>query len=218
MRINKFVAAASGLSRRAADQAIQNGRITFNQRSANLGDNVQPGDSVSLDGQTLSLPTQGLTLMLNKPLGYVCSRQGQGSKTIYDLLPAKYHQLKPAGRLDKDSSGLLILTNDGDLAQQLTHPRYAKTKTYHVTLKQPLQPLHQQIISDRGISLEDGPSRLGLQKLGDAQHWQVDMQEGRNRQIRRSFAALGYRVVNLKRLAFGPYKLGDLSEGHYKEL
>ncbi|MEK7152847.1 MAG: pseudouridine synthase, partial [Patescibacteria group bacterium] len=155
------------------------------------------------------------------PAGYVVSREGQSSKTIYDLLPAELKHLKPIGRLDKDSSGLLLLTNDGILAHQLTHPRFQKVKVYELALDQPLQPLHRQMIHDIGIQLEDGPSKLILERLqeGNEKRWRVTMREGRNRQIRRTFAALGYRVIRLRRTHFGSYTLpADTLPGHYTTL
>jgi len=210
MRINKFVAQSTGISRRAVDDAIRQGRVQLNASSAALGDEVLASDKVTLDGHAI-IPAAKLTILLNKPRGYVTSRNGQGTKTIYDLLPSDYHTLKPVGRLDKDSSGLILLTNDGDLANQLTHPKYSKTKIYEVELDKPLEPLHQQIITDHGIELEDGKSKLSLQKLDSAVSWQVTMTEGRNRQIRRTFEALNYRVVKLQRVTFGPYQLSQLS-------
>ncbi|HEY5152600.1 MAG TPA: pseudouridine synthase [Candidatus Saccharimonadales bacterium] len=212
MRINKFVARATGLSRRAADAAIQNGRVTINQRTAALGDNIDDGDTVNLDGQPI-IAAGSRTVMLNKPAGYVCSRDGQGGRTIYELLPLEYHRLKPVGRLDKDSSGLLLLTDDGDLANRLAHPRYAKAKVYEISLGQPLAPNDRSRL-DKGISVEDYVSRLQLKPLG-SQSWQVTMSQGRNRQIRRTFAALGYDVKALHRTAFGPYQLSDLPLGQY---
>lgn len=211
MRLNKYVAQATGLSRRAADAAISQGRVRINSRQASLGDSINPDDQVSLDGNTL-VPATKSTLMLNKPAGYVCSRKGQGAKTIYDLLPDEFHTLKPVGRLDKDSSGLLLLTNDGELANQLTHPRYSKTKVYEIQLDKPLAPLHQQMITDHGVQLDDGPGKLSLQKGESPRHWQVTMSEGRNRQIRRTFAALGYHVTKLHRTQFGTYKLSQLAQ------
>lgn len=217
MRINKFVAQATGLSRRAADAAVADKRVTINGQIAAIGAEVQDADVVTLDSQRITPAVKSLTILLNKPAGYVCSRNGQGSQTIYDLLPPEYQQLKPVGRLDKDSSGLLLLTNDGDLANQLTHPRYGKTKVYEITLDKPLEPLHQQMINDHGVQLEDGPSQLQLQKLSDdALNWQVTMREGRNRQIRRTFAALGYTVVKLHRTVFGDYQLNNLQLGKLK--
>jgi 23S rRNA pseudouridine2605 synthase len=216
MRINKFVAQATGLSRRAADRAIQDNRVTINQQPASVGDNINDEDVVQLDGQTITPASNELTIMLNKPVGYVCSREGQGSQTVYDLLPAEYHQLKPVGRLDKDSSGLLLLTNNGDLANQLTHPSYAKPKVYEITLDKPLAPNDKARI-DQGVQIDNYLSRLQLVPA-DNQVWQVTMSQGRNRQIRRTFAALGYTVRTLHRTGFGPYSLANLQPGKYLSL
>lgn len=161
-----------------------------------------------------------MTIMLNKPSGYVSSREGQGSRTVYDLLPAELHTLKTVGRLDKDSSGLLLLTSDGTLAHELTHPSFQKVKAYEVTLDKPLQPLHRQMISDHGITLEDGVSKLELERLhdGDECKWIVRMHEGRNRQIRRTFESLGYNLPRLHRTHFGKYMLGGLKLGSYTQI
>ena len=136
---------------------------------------------------------------------------------MYSLLPEKYHNLKPVGRLDKDSSGLLLLTDDGDFAYNMTHPKFYKVKTYEVSLDTDLQPLHQQMISDFGIELEDGPSKLSLEKRDTAKDWLVTMHEGRNRQIRRTFSSLGYSVTALHRISFGTYTLENLKPGDFKE-
>jgi 23S rRNA pseudouridine2605 synthase len=217
MRINKFTALATGMSRRAADAAIAGGRVAVNGRPAVVGQEVSTDSSVTLDGRAITPVVKTLTLILDKPVGYVVSRNGQGSKTVYDLLPPEYHDLKPVGRLDKDSSGLLLLTNDGTLANELTHPRYAKTKIYEIALDKPLAALHQQMISDRGIELEDGTSKLQLEKLSDeAKRWKVTMQEGRNRQIRRTFSALGYTVTKLRRTRFGSYELHGMRPGEFR--
>lgn len=217
MRINKFVALATGMSRRAADAAIEQGRVLVDGRQPSPGQDVSAVDSVTLDGSAITTDVKIQTIMLNKPAGYVCSRDGQGSKTIYDLLPTELHRLKPVGRLDKDSSGLLLLTNDGELAHNLTHPSRQKQKVYLVNLNPPLQPLHRQMISDHGVQLDDGPSTFELerQQEGDETRWVVRMYEGRNRQIRRTFAALGYTVTRLHRTHFGPYQLADLASGSF---
>jgi len=218
MRINKYVALATGMSRRAADMAIDEHRVEVNGAAAATGYDVQTADTVLLDGKPIVATANLLTIRLHKPVGYVCSRNGQGSQTIYDLLPREYHHLKPVGRLDKASSGLLLLTNDGQLAQQLTHPSHRKTKIYEVTLDQPLQPLHRQMINDHGVLLEDGVSKLALarQHDNDETRWVVTMHEGRNRQIRRTFASLGYTVTQLHRTQFGNYTLGNLAAGDYQ--
>jgi len=222
MRLNKYIASSSTLSRRAADAAIDQGRVTVDGQTAVKGTEVDLTSQVKLDGKPLTPRRSSITIMLNKPPGYVCSRDGQGSRTIYDLLPVEYHHLKPVGRLDKDSSGLLLMTDDGELANRLTHPRYAKTKIYQVSLDKPLQPLHRQMISDYGITLEDGISRFQVTPLSEssgAKHsYEVTMQEGRNRQIRRTFAALGYTVTRLHRTHFGSYALGNLQAGNIKTI
>jgi 23S rRNA pseudouridine2605 synthase len=209
MRINKFVAASTGMSRRAADTAITEGRVLVNGQKPGLGDNISDTDRVTIDSRTISMPVKTITIMMNKPVGYVVSRNGQGSPTIYSILPLQYHKLKPVGRLDKASSGLLLLTNDGDLANDLTHPSRQKTKVYEISLNMPLQPLHRQLISDHGIELEDGNSKLQLERCeeGNDKDWTVTMHEGRNRQIRRTFGSLGYDVLKLHRIQFGEYTL-----------
>jgi 23S rRNA pseudouridine2605 synthase len=216
MRINKYVALCTGMSRRAADTAIDNGRVVVNGQKPINGYSIQETDAVTVDGQVIRPPTKN-TIMINKPVGYVCSRDGQGSNTIYDILPADLHNLKPVGRLDKNSSGLLLLTNDGDLANQLTHPRYVKQKIYQIQLDKPLQPDHRQQIQQSGVMLDDGLSKLKLDPLNGAS-WQVTMTEGRNRQIRRSFETLGYTVTKLHRTQFASYALDDLAKGEYKTI
>lgn len=216
-RLNKHLAHATGISRREADALIEQGRVSINGRPAEIGQRVNDADLLSVDGRPVSAAAHSYTyLMLNKPTNYVCSRRAQGdSPTIYELLDQPYHALKPVGRLDRDSSGLLLLTDDGDFAHRMTHPSFHKNKTYEVTLSADLQPLHRQMISDIGIDLEDGKSELQLERLrdGDDKSWRVIMHEGRNRQIRRTFLALGYTVTRLHRTHFGPYELADLTPG-----
>lgn len=214
-RLNKYLALHKGLSRRQADELIAKGKVTINGRQAIIGSRVTEGDKVAADGKPISSDTALRYIMLHKPVGYVCSRRAQGDNpTIYSLLPTELHSLKPVGRLDKDSSGLILLTNDGDFALQMTHPRYHKVKRYEVTLDRTLEPLHQQMINDFGVELEDGKSKLTLGKLSDDhKNWMVIMSEGRNRQIRRTFAALGYTVIRLHRIDFGNYTLGSLTAG-----
>jgi len=217
MRINKWIATASTLSRRAADTAIANGRVWVNGKPAQTGQEVTDADTILLDSQPLQASHATQTILFNKPIGYVVSRDGQGSQTIYDLLPQELQSLNPVGRLDKDSSGLILLTNDGQLAQTLTHPKYEKIKVYEIRLGRALQSPHRQMI-EQGIQLSDGPSNLILERLhgSDDRSWRIRMHEGRNRQIRRTFAALGYNITVLHRTAFGPYKLGTIQPGSYQ--
>ena len=218
-RLNKYLALQLGISRREADDLIAGGKVMVNGAPAAMGSRAMGTDAVTVNGKPVIGGTASLCIALNKPAGYVCSRRPQGdTPTIYTLLPKEYYALKPVGRLDKDSSGLILLTNDGDFAHRMTHPSFHKTKTYEVTLHRPLEPLHQQMISDYGIDLPDGKSRFQLMRLHDGNNfeWQVSMHEGRNRQIRRTFAALGYEVTALHRTQFGNYSLGDMKEGEHR--
>lgn len=220
MRLNKFLAEQLGISRREADDAIAAGRVTVGKKVARLGTRIEEADEVRYAGK-LVMPTNKRTyLALNKPAGYVCSRRRQGeAPTIYELLPGKYQRLKTVGRLDKDSSGLILLTDDGDFAFRMTHPKFVKTKVYEVELDHALEPLHQQMICDFGVMLKDGGSKLGLEKMSEnRKKWRVTMNEGRNRQIRRTFGALGYTVVGLKRMVFGNYRLDGLEIGEWVEV
>lgn len=220
-RLNKYLALQLGVSRRQADDLIEKGVVRINGDIVGLGARIKENDIISVDNKVLSNKASYIYLAMNKPIGYVCSRRQQGDNpTIYDLLPQKYHQLKPVGRLDKDSSGLILLTNDGDFAYQMTHPSFYKVKVYNVTLDRDLEPLHQQMISDYGISLDDGPSKLVLERQNDTDRktWIVTMHEGRNRQIRRTFAALGYTVTKLHRTNFGNYSLDDIKPGEFTEI
>ncbi len=221
-RLNKFIARATGLSRRQADQVISERRVKVNGQVARIGQPVSTSDTIQLDGTELRLPAKRTLLLLNKPVAYVCSRRAQAAnvQTIYQLLPPEYQALKTVGRLDKDSSGLILLTDDGDLAQLLTHPRHAKQKQYQVQLDRPLSLVHQQMINDFGLELADGLSRLALSQLSpDRTYWQVTMSEGRNRQIRRTFSALGYQTIRLHRTEFGDYDLpDDLPAGKWRQI
>src|SRR5664279_2346173 len=212
-RLNKHLALELGVSRREADNLIDGGHIKIGNSIGTLGARFRDGDNIFVDDVLLSKNTQYQYIALNKPLNYVCSRLQQGdSPTIYDLLPDDYRKFKPVGRLDRKSSGLILLSNDGDFAYRMTHPKFVKTKIYECYVDPGLEPLHQQMISDYGVHLEDGPSKLSLERVveGNNNKWIVTMHEGRNRQIRRTFGSLGYDVVRLHRTNFGNYSLGDM--------
>lgn len=217
-RLNKYLALQLGISRREADDLIAAGHVTVDGHIATLGGRLESTSTVLVKGKPLDGHVSFAYLMLHKPIGYVSSRRQQGDvPTLYSLIPKAFHHLKPVGRLDQQSSGLILLTNDGDFAYQMTHPKFYKTKQYEVSLDKPLEPLHQQIISDHGIQLEDGPSKLILERQDDSRrNWTITMHEGRNRQIRRTFMALGYTVTTLHRTKFGPYSLDGLQEGKHK--
>lgn len=218
-RLNKYLALQLGISRREADNAIERGAVTINGQTAILGARLATGDTVEYNNKPLKSGVGFVYIVLNKPANYVCSRKQQGeSPTIYELLPKEYHTLKPVGRLDRNSSGLILLTNDGDFAYQMTHPKFHKVKIYKAHLDHDLEPLHQQMISDYGIQLEDGTSQLQLERLSEENRrdWRITMSEGRNRQIRRTFASLGYDVDKLHRTDFGGYHIGELKLGEHQ--
>ena len=252
LRLNKFLAERLGVSRREADELIASNKITVDGKTATLGTRIDKTNKVCYNKKIVPFNTEFSYLVFHKPVGYVCSRRAQGTApTIYELLPQKFHKLKSVGRLDKDSSGLILLTNDGDFAFQMTHPKFRKTKVYEVELDKPLEPIHQQMISDFGVMLDDGPSQFkvignpsarkasfeGGPEPGKARssattpvatgvvdaprkrsflaEYTVILTEGRNRQIRRTFAALGYKVTKLHRVSFGKYELNDLKPGKY---
>ena len=218
-RLNKYLALQLGISRREADEYIENHDVSVNGKVAILGAQVTEHDTVIVKDRVIQQQATLDYIALNKPVGYVCSRKKQGDNpTIYAILPEKYHHLKPVGRLDKNSSGLLLLTNDGDFAFQMTHPQFYKIKTYGVHLDHDLEPLHQQMISDHGVTLDDGISKFELEKIVDDRRdmWRITMHEGRNRQIRRTFDALGYTVTALHRTDFGSYHIGNLQPGAFE--
>lgn len=220
-RLNKYLAHAMGISRREADSLIEKGGVRVDDSVAVLGTHLTASSKVSVDGKPVTKQDDYQYVAFHKPVGYVCSRKAQGDNpTIYSLLPQALHDLKPVGRLDKDSSGILLLTNDGDFAHHMTHPSFYKTKTYHVSLDRELEPLHQQMISDYGITLEDGRSQFVLERQSEdnRRDWIITMHEGRNRQIRRTFAALGYSTKKLHRVQFGAYSLDSLSSGETRPI
>lgn len=218
MRLNKFLAENTQLSRRSADTAIENGRVKINGAVASLGQTVEPNDTVSLDGLTVESEEnkKTITVLLNKPVGYVCSKNGQGSKTVYDLLPETYKQLNIAGRLDKDSSGLVVLTNDGTLLNELTHPSSKKEKVYRITTNHNLSDdeLSQLI---KGVNIRDErPSKFkSIHEIGKNKY-EVTIEEGRNRQIRRALEAVNKKVLILHRISIGTYNLDNIEIGKYK--
>ena len=205
MRLNRFLAAASLGSRRHCDELIATGRVTINGRIC-TNFSAQPGarDHVKVDGRLVrAAPT--LTIMLHKPAGFVSTRKDNHARdTVFDLLPQKFSRLFNIGRLDAQTEGLLLLTNDGDLAQRLTHPRYKIDKEYEVTLDRLWDPaLAPKLL--RGIFLDGKRARIG--RL-----------QGINRQIRRVFEAVGYRVKHLLRVRVGNLRLADLPRGHWRML
>ncbi len=224
MRLNKFIAQATGVSRREADEIISAGEVMVNGKLAKLGKPVNSNDQIEVNGETVSLPENYTYLLFDKPVGLVTTRKSQDTaRTVYEVLPEKYRNLKYVGRLDKESSGLLLLTDDGDFAHQMTHPSFKKGKTYELRLARKLKREDLEHLNN-GVKLEDGVSKLNMQPLQTPEFglpspmYTVCMHEGRNRQIRRTFGALGYEISKLKRTDFGPYSLTDLNGEQFLEV
>lgn len=237
-RLNKFLAERLGISRREADGLIENGLVSINGERAQLGNRVDKNDVICYNNKTIPHDIKYSYYSYNKPVGYVCSRNRQSKDmTIYDILPDEFRNFKNVGRLDKMSSGIILLTNDGDFAFQMTHPKFFKQKIYEVTVHKSLTEEDRQKITEEGVEIGDGLSKFEViynpnpprddipksqQKTmhfgADPLHLIVTLTEGRNRQIRRTFAALGYNVLTLHRIKFGDYELGDLKPGEYREI
>jgi len=219
MRINKYLAHFGGYSRRQADELISANKVTIDEKQASLGNDVADGSVVKVDGVELARESHAYTyLAMNKPTGYVCSRSQQDSSpTIYNLLPEKYKALKTVGRLDKDSSGLIILSDDGDFAQKMTHPKYSKEKIYIAQLDRKLTDSDINKLNS-GVKLKDGVSKINTTLLktdSSAPNYELRISEGRNRQIRRTFGELGYTIIKLNRTKFAEFELGDIGEGKF---
>jgi 23S rRNA pseudouridine2605 synthase len=181
-------------------------------------------DRITVDGRTIDIkPKPFVYLMLNKPSGVLSTvRDECGRKTVIDILPVKYRRLglHPVGRLDKDSTGLLLMTNDGEFTYRLTHPKFECEKEYLVQVDGRLKPDEVRAL-ERGVELEDGMTHGAVVKLNRSTppfNYSITLHEGRKRQVRRMFAALGHRVVALRRVREGSVELGELGEGEAREL
>ena len=219
----KALTRAGIASRRKMAEAIKAERVTVNgQIAADFNQPIDPeNDEIKLDGRLVTIQAQEYVyLMLNKPKGVLSTVSDErGRRTVIDLLPQKYRQMRlyPVGRLDMDSTGLILLTNDGDLAHRLTHPSYEHEKEYHVRIRGELAEDDIKKL-EKGIRLEDGMTApAGVEKLGGSRYG-ITIHEGRKRQVRRMFEALGHPVLELKRVRLGDLKLGDLEEGGVREV
>ena len=222
MRLQAFLARAGAApSRRNAEAPILAGRVTVNGERATLGARVTPEDEIELDGHRLRLPQTNVYLALNKPAGYLTTmKDPQGRPTVAHLMP-DIPGLVPAGRLDAATTGLLILTNDGRLAQSITHPSSEIDKQYRLILENPV-PRDALAALAAGPTLEDGkmhPSEItNLRRYRETTTLDLTIHEGRNRIIRRACMAVGLTLISLHRTRVGPVTLGDLPEGEYRAL
>lgn len=224
IRLQKLIAEAGLASRRAAERLMREGRVWVNGEPAREpGLKVEPGrDQVLVDGRPVE-PRRRITVALHKPRGYVCSRvrQTPGQKLVGDLLPREWQDLYPVGRLDRDSEGLLLLTNDGDLCLHLTHPRYGVVKTYRATVAGKIIPPAARALR---AGVREGGEVLRARRVqvlsANASHSvvELDLTEGRRHEVRRMFKALGLEVERLVRLRLGPLHLGELPPGKWRVL
>ena len=218
MRLNRFLAAAGLGSRRHCDELIAAGRVTFNGKvCTNFSAQPSARDHVKVDDKLVHTAPV-LTIMLNKPAGFVSTRKDLHARdTVFDLLPEKFSHLFTIGRLDVQTQGFLLLTNDGELAHRLTHPRFKVDKEYEVTLDRAWDPALAPKL-ERGILLDGQRAKIVRLRPLSSTRLRVILRQGINRQIRRMFEAVGYRVERLLRIRIGNLPLGDLPSGHWRAL
>lgn len=223
-RLNKFLARAGVASRRGAEELISAGRVRINGNLVSeMGVKVIAGqDVVEVDGEPVRIKPERLYVILNKPTGYVSTlKDPQGRRTVAELMPETDHRLFNVGRLDMDTTGLLLLTDDGELAHRLMHPRYHMSKEYLATVAG--RPTEETLAHVRaGVELDDGitrPAEAVAERLGDTTSLiRLTIREGKKRQVRRMLRAVGHRVLALHRVRMGPISLGELPLGETREL
>lgn len=224
MRLQKYMALCGVASRRAAENLITAGCVMVNNHTVTeLGTKVNPDkDRVTVNGKAIFPPQKNVYIMLNKPRGYVTTAKDNfDRKTVLDLIPSHLGRLFPVGRLDYDSEGLLLLTNDGDFTYRLTHPRYEVTKSYLVLVsgvpsEQALSALRNGVVIDGRKTM---PAKAELKRSeSEKSVLLITISEGRNRQVRKMCAAVGHEVLRLRRVAEGPLSLGDLKSGEWRHL
>jgi 23S rRNA pseudouridine2605 synthase len=220
MRLAKFLAHAGVASRRAAEEIVRDGRVTIaGETVTDPARDVDSDSGVAVDGRFLQGPEERMVFVVNKPPGVLSTaRDTHGRRTVVDLVPARGARLYPVGRLDADSTGLILVTNDGDLAQRLTHPSFEVPRTYRATVRPSPVPEHALRTLREGVELEDGrtaPAKVRQLRAGVIE---LTIHEGRNHQIKRMCEAVGHRVRKLERVRFGPLRLDDIPEGGHRRL
>ena len=222
MRINKFLSTSGVASRRGADQLIIDGKVKVNGKVCEVGQEIELSDTVTVNGQVVNLINKFDYYIMNKPKGYVCTvKDDKGRKTVMDLLPNNDKRIFPVGRLDYDSEGLLILTNDGDLAFRLTHPKNEIPKTYVVRTE---NPINEQAITKlrMGVYIDNVKTKkCNVKVLEQTKAYtklSITITEGKNRQIRKMIDAVGGNVVFLKRTKIGDLELHGLNRGEVRSL
>jgi 23S rRNA pseudouridine2605 synthase len=219
MRLAKYLASAGVASRRAAEELVRAGRVSVDGVPvSDPARDVGPGDAIRLDGEPISTVHERVVYALNKPAGVVSSaRDPQGRPTVVTLVP-QTERLYPVGRLDIDTTGLILLTNQGELAHRLTHPRFEVEKTYRVVVGGP--SVHERALRAlrEGVELEDGHTAPARVRKISADTIEIAIHEGRKRQVKRMCEAVGHPVKRLERVAFGPLELGGLPRGRWRKL
>ncbi|MDI6784505.1 MAG: pseudouridine synthase [bacterium] len=223
-RLQKYIARCGVCSRRKAEKLIEQARVQVNGKTiTQMGYVIDPDQiEVRVDNQVIRPAVDKVYLVLNKPVGYLTTvSDPEGRRTVFDLLPTLNERVFPVGRLDADSEGLLLFTNDGELANRLIHPRYGVKKKYLVTIEGQINPKTVASL-ERGIVLEDGktaPAKIRiLRSSRTITSLELEIAEGKKRQIRRMFATVGHPVLKLLRIQFGPLQLGNLKSGKYRFL
>ena len=219
MRLAKFLATAGVASRRASEEIIRDGRVTVDGETVtDPARDVGPGDTVAVDGRPARTVHERVVYALNKPAGVVSTaRDPQGRPTVVSLVP-QTERLYPVGRLDIDTTGLILLTNEGELAHRLTHPSFEVEKTYRVLVGGPaIEERVLRALGD-GVELEDGRTAPARVRRVSADTIELTIHEGRKRQVKRMCEAVGHPVKRLERIRFGPLELGDLPRGRWRKL
>lgn len=223
-RLNKIIAGSGIASRRRADELISSGRVVVNGRIVTKSGSkaVWGVDTILVDGQRLPDPPKKAYILLNKPFGYVCTlHDPQGRPIVLDLLGDLKERVYPVGRLDFDTQGLLILTNDGELAFRLTHPRFGVPRTYKALVEGTIESQSVKKLR-KGIMLDDGltnPARVRMLERGQGRSLlRITLSEGRSREIRRMLEAVGHKTIHLMRTGYGNLSLGTLKVGKYRHL
>ena len=218
MRLQKYLSQAGYCSRRQGEKHITSGHVTVNGETVTqLGVSVNPAsDRVAVNGQTIRVHSERIYIALNKPAGYISSCKHYNARIVLDLIDIE-ERVNPVGRLDKDSVGLLLLTNDGALHQRLSHPSYDHEKEYEVTVARPLSDGALRKMAS-GMLLNGVKTRAAKIKRIASQQFLITLKEGRNRQIRRMVSKVGGKVIWLKRIRIANLKLGNLREGRWRHL
>ncbi|HEY1592172.1 MAG TPA: pseudouridine synthase [Solirubrobacteraceae bacterium] len=220
MRLAKYLASAGVASRRASEEIVRAGRVTIDGTAVtDPARDVTAEDHVLLDGHEVQPEPERVVYAVNKPRGIVSTaKDTHGRKTVVSLVPEASARLYPVGRLDADSTGLILLTNDGELAHRLTHPSFEVPKTYRATVRNP--PVSDQAIDalKAGIDLDDGKTAPAKVRRLARDTLEITIHEGRKRQVKRMCEAVGHRVKSLERIAFGSLGLGELKSGRHRRL